>query len=142
LGLVGLVQALPVMLLSLPAGHLADRVSRRRIILAAQACLAATSLGLALVSWARGPIVGIYLCLGLAGVANAFAMPARWALLPQLVSPEAFHNAVTWRTSGWQVAAVTGPALGGLVIALGHTAAPVYVIDAALGALALALIGS
>jgi MFS family permease len=140
LGLVGLVQALPVMLLALPAGHLADRASRKGIALATQTALAVASLGLAMVSATRAPVPWVYACLALAGVANAFAFPARWALLPQLVPLEDFNNAVTWRSSGWQIAAVAGPALGGLVIALGRGATPVYVLDATLGLIVVALV--
>ena len=129
LGFVGLVLALPVILLSLPAGQAADLFSRRKIVLVTQAMLATGSLGLALVSLFHGPIPFIYLCIGLAGVGNAFSFPARWALLPQLVPAKDFNNAVTWRSSGWQVAAAIGPALGGGVLALGRGAAPAYLGD-------------
>jgi MFS family permease len=178
LGLVGLVQALPVLLLALPAGQLADRVSRKGIVLATQAALVAASLGLAAVSHARGPIGLVYGCLALIGVAGAFSFPARWALLPQLVPEAAFSNAVTWRSSAWQVAAVAGPGLGGMALALGqgaraplpmtwpaaaggagvaavidpatswlasadgHSAALVYLIDAALGVLVIGIVAS
>jgi len=140
LGLVGLVQALPVLLLALPAGVVAERISRRSIILATQATMVVASLGLAFASYWHAPIWTMYACLGLAGVASAFAFPARWALLPQLVPAGDFHNAVAWRTSGWQVAAAVGPALGGFVLSERYGGLPAYLVDAALGVVALAAI--
>src|SRR5262245_24191509 len=84
LGLVGLVQFLPVLLLSLPAGHAADRHSRKALYAAAQAVMATAALGLAALSVARGPVVLVYLCLLLVGVARAFLAPSRAALVPLL----------------------------------------------------------
>jgi MFS family permease len=74
----------------------------------------------------------MYLFLFLSGVGAAFSYPATAALLPQAVPLSEFGSAVTWNSTGFQVASVTGPALGGLVIGLTKHAAPVYVIDAAL----------
>ena len=116
LGLVGLVQFVPVLLLSLPAGHAADRYSRKGLLLAAQGMMALTSLGLATLSFFQGPVPLVYLCLFLAGVSRAFNAPARWSLLPEVVPPDLLTNAVTWNSSAWQVASVAGPALGGGVI--------------------------
>jgi MFS family permease len=130
LGLVGLAQFLPVLLLSLPAGHAADRFSRKVLLQAAQATMALAAVGLATLSLLQGPIVLIYLCLLLAGTSRAFSAPARWALLPQVVPAGLLGNAVTWNSSGWQIANVAGPALGGFVIAWkGYPAA--YLLTAA-----------
>ncbi len=115
LGFVGLVQALPVLLLAIPAGHLADRFPRKWIVLATAAAMTCGSFGLAAISWFHGPILLVYACLGLIGVAGAFSFPARWAFMPELVPQADFHNAVAWRTSAWQVAAMLGPALGGFL---------------------------
>jgi MFS family permease len=142
LGLVGLVQAAPVLLLVLPAGQLADRISRRHIIIAAQLMLVIASIGLAVVSAWRAPVGMVYACLGLVGVANAFAMPARWAFVPQLVPIHQLPSAVTWRSSTWQVAAVTGPALGGWALAGFGWGAPVYLLDAALGVVVVGLLAT
>jgi MFS family permease len=121
LGLVGLVQFLPVILLSLPAGHVADRYSRKWLLVAAQGVMACASLGLATLSLLQGPVPLIYVCLLIVGVSQAFSAPARWALVPQVVPAEALANAMTWNSSGWHVAATVGPALGGGVIwATGH----------------------
>jgi MFS family permease len=116
LGFVGLVEFLPVLLLSLPAGHAADRYSRKKILLLAQAVMALASFGLALLSYYQGPIPLIYVCLLFVGISQSINWPARWALLPQLVPEAELSNAVTWNSSGWQIAAMAGPALGGLVI--------------------------
>ena len=117
LGYVGLVQFLPVLLLALPAGHVTDRHSRKGLLMAAQAVTALASLGLAALSWWQGPVPAVYLCLLLAGCCRAFSAPARWALVPMVVPAPMLNNAVTWNSSGWQTAAATGPALGGVVIA-------------------------
>src|SRR6266571_3071820 len=68
LGLVGLVQFVPILLLSLPAGHAVDRYSRKRVLLIAQGLVALASLGLATLSYLQGPIPFVYLCLLGAGV--------------------------------------------------------------------------
>ncbi|KAF3889889.1 MULTISPECIES: MFS transporter [Nostocales] len=132
LGGVGLVQVIPVILLTLPAGHIADRWDRKRTVLLTTLMLALCSLGLAVLSYARGSIPLIYVCLLLGGVAKAFNNPASSALLPQLIPLEVFGNAATWNSSGFQLAAVLGPALGGWAIALTTSATSVYVIDAVL----------
>jgi len=128
LGFVGLVEFLPVLLLSLPAGQAADRYSRKKILLLAQAVMAIASFGLALLSYYQGPIPLIYVCLLFVGISQSINWPARWALLPQLVPEAELSNAVTWNSSGWQIAAMTGPALGGLVIAATGGAMAAYVL--------------
>jgi len=130
LGWVGLVQALPIMLLALPAGQLADRMDRRRIILMGQMVMAVCSLGLAAVSYMRGPIEWMYVMLLVGAVGRAALWPAGQALLPQLVPTEAFGSAVTWRSTAFQIASVAGPALGGFMIGLQRSATWVYVLDA------------
>lgn len=130
LGWVGLVQALPIMLLSLPAGQLADRMDRRRIVMLGQFVMAICSLGLAVVSYRRGPVEWMYVMLLLGAMGRAFLWPAGQALLPTLVPPDVFSSAVTWRSTGFQIASVAGPALGGLMIGLQKNATWVYVVDA------------
>jgi MFS family permease len=121
LGFAGLAQFLPVLLLALPAGHAADQFSRKLIFQLALATLALSSAGLAALSFWEGPIELVYLCLTLAGMGRAFSAPARQALLAHIVPPETLGNAVTWNSSGWQIANVSGPALGGLIVTLaGH----------------------
>lgn len=130
LGIVGLVEVLPVMLLALPAGHAADRFDRRRVVLLCQILLGGASLGLALLSAAHGPLALVYGCLLLLGLGTAFNAPASSALLADIVPERYFANAASWDSSIGQLSSVLGPALGGLVIALRHSAVDVYVLNA------------
>ena len=132
LGLVGLVQVIPIALLALPAGELADRRDRRSISVATLGVLVACSLALAAISFTQAPVPLIYTVLFVIGVALAFYRPATAALLPQLVPIEQFATAVTWSSTAWQLSSVVGPALGGALIAYAHRAGPVYVVDAVL----------
>jgi MFS family permease len=141
LGYLGLVQFLPVLFLSLPAGQVVDRLSRKVVLAAAETLVALACLGLAALSLVQGPIPLIYLCVFLAGVGQAFGSPARWSLMPAVVPPEDLANAATWGSGGWQLASAVGPALGGSVIAVTGGARAAYVLAAAcaLGCAALAL---
>lgn len=130
LGIVGLVQVIPVLILSLPAGHVADKLNRKYIVIASLLLLAFSSLGLMLLSWLHGPLLIIYGCLFLLGVATAFNGPASSALIPQTIPESAYENAATWSSSSWQLAAVLGPASSGLIIALLHGATLVYALNA------------
>jgi MFS family permease len=120
LGLVGLLEFLPAALLALPAGHLADRFDRRKLILigvCAELVAAAILVGLAVTD----NIVEIaILALAFAfGIARAIATPAARALMPNLMPREDFAGAVAWSSTSWQVATIAGPGLGGLLYALG-----------------------
>jgi MFS family permease len=126
LGLIGLVQFLPVLLLTIPAGHLADRFSRKSLFLFAQLLLFLASAGLTAVSYFQLPVPLVYACILVIGVGRAFSAPARWALLPQVVPQGALSNAVTWNSSGWQVASTVGPTLGGWIIAATDRATAAY----------------
>lgn len=130
IGLTGLVQFFPVVLLALPAGHAADRFSLKRLFLLAQAILMLSSIGLALVSYFAAPVPLVYALLLVIGIGRAFSAPARWSILPHLVPTEALANAVTWNSSGWQVASMTGPTLGGFIIAWTGRAASAYALTA------------
>lgn len=130
LGYVGLVQIVPVMLLTLPAGHIADRFDRRTVLILSQVITAMASLGLAAVTITRAPVSWVYLLLFIAGCAMAIRNPSRAALMPQLVTPEIFSNAITWNSTFMQVASVAGPALGGAVIGIFHHSAPAFVLAA------------
>jgi MFS family permease len=94
--------------------------------------MAACSLGLAGISWSQADYRWIYVCLFANGVARAFLQPGKASLLPLIVSRNRFANAVTWSTSGFQLASVVGPSLGGFVIAWTGAAAWVYLLDALL----------
>ncbi|MBK8028165.1 MAG: MFS transporter [Chloroflexi bacterium] len=134
LGLVGLVQVIPVMLLSMPAGYIVDRYDRKLITLWSQVVLIVCSLALAGLSLTRGPLPLLYVVLAVIGAARAFNNPAEGALTPQTVPPEHYFNATTWSSMVWQTSAITGPAIGGFIIGLAGNAAAVYMVNAAAGA--------
>src|SRR5437868_12016115 len=113
LGGVGLAQILPILLLTLPAGHYADRHDRKKILQGALALTAACSIGLSIVSYVHGAIWLIYLFLVLNGVGRAVTAPARDALAPQLLDVDLLANGATWRSGMFQLSAVLGPAMGG-----------------------------
>lgn len=140
LGYVGLAQFLPALLLALPAGHAADRFSRKRMYLFAQSLMALAAVGLLLLSVRQGPVPLVYLCLIGIGVARACNAPARAALVAQVVGPEALPNAITWNSSGWQIASMVGPALGGVAIAATGQPAWAYGLTALLFLCSMALV--
>lgn len=140
LGLVGLTAFLPQVAMTLPAGHVADTRERKKVIIAMQAVLAMTSLGLALISWRQAPVSWIYICLSVAGVARTFLWSASASFLPQLVERKEFPLAMTWSASTFQFSAVTGPAAGGALIALTHSAVVVYVANAVAAVLCLGMV--
>lgn len=141
LGLVGLMVFLPMVLMTLPAGHVADTRERKKVILAMQALLALTSLGLAVVSWRQAPVLWVYVCLFVAGVGRTFLWSSSAAFLPQLVKREEFPLAVTWSSSTFQCSAMAGPAAGGALIALSHQhAMSVYIFNAAAALVCVGLI--
>ncbi len=128
LGLVGLVQAIPMLLLTLPAGYLADILDRRKLMIASMLLTSATSLGLAAFSYFQGSIAVMYALLLLDSCALRLGWPARAALLPLLVPRDAFENAMKWRTSLGQISGMVGPAVGGIIIGWSIPAA--YVLSA------------
>ena len=131
LGLVGLFQFVPALLMTLPAGHLVDRWHRGRILSACmflQACIALTLLASTVGHFAsRELILGISIMLG---IARAFQMPAQQAMLPLLVPPAMLSRAIALNSAGLEVAVIGGPALGGLLYAGGAT--HVYLVCMAL----------
>ncbi len=133
LGLVGLVQILPVMLLSLPGGYVADRYNRKQVTLISQLVLIVCALVLAALSLTQGALPLLYLTLAVIGGARAFNNPAESALTPQVIPPEHYYSAVAWSSSVWQLSAVLGPAFGGLLIGLSGVPAVVYLVNAAAG---------
>jgi MFS family permease len=130
LGAVGLAQVLPMIVLTLIAGDVADRRDRKLTILMSVMLLALCSLALGVLSYTQGAIFLIYACLVLTGVARAFLKPASDALMWQLIPVTAFTNAATWNSSSFQLASVIGPAFGGFGIALLGSATGVYVLAA------------
>ena len=121
LGLIGLSEALPFFGISLFGGHVADKVSRKSIILSASALYIICAAGLLLISTefdsvlrAQG-VLPIYAIIFVTGLARGFLSPSQNAFMAQLIPRELFGNASTWSSVSWQLAAVTGPAAGGLI---------------------------
>lgn len=145
LGLIGLAEALPSIVVSLYAGHVADTINRKRIIMVAVSVLVLCSallwgftLNLGAAVLALG-VLPIYAVIFLSGIARGFMGPATFSFMPQLMPEKKFYaNAITWSSTTWQAASVGGPAVGGLVLGfMGITAA--YFVDAALTLVALIL---
>lgn len=113
LGLVGLVEILPVILLSLPAGLLSDRKDRKQIVVVMRIVLALCYLALALLSRGSQPVAYIYACILAIGIARAIYGPASSALVPLAIPESEFATAVTWGSNSWQLASAVGPALEG-----------------------------
>lgn len=130
LGLVGVAELAPVLFFMVIAGNAADRYPRRNIGIFAHSLLAGAAAGLALLSWSNGPTWQIYSLLALVGTARAFASPSVNTILPQLLAPEEFANANAWLASTFQLAAITGPAVGGMVIAATGTATLAFALAA------------
>jgi MFS family permease len=133
-GLVDLVIVIPVLSLVLLAVHVADKLDRRRVLMSAVTLGGLASLGLAYVSYYQVPIVAMFVCVFFLGVARAFQQPSKSSLLPQLVPRTIFSNAVTWNLSGFQLASVIGPAVGGWVLAISGYAYVVYLLQVAAAA--------
>lgn len=120
LGLVGLSEALPFIGAALYAGHIADRHNRKRLALVSMGMQALCALALLLLTLSpgllhAGRIWPIYAVMLVSGLARSFLTPARTALGAEIVPRETYANAVAWRSSLWQFAAVVGPALGGML---------------------------
>jgi MFS family permease len=123
LGYTGLALFLPGVFVMLAAGHAADRYDRRKIILLCytlQACCTAVLLWLSMSATALrgGRIWPIYAVLVGIGLGRAFSGPAASAMLPSLVPKEHFVNAVTWGATIYQIANMSGPAVGGILFTL------------------------
>ena len=124
LGLVGLCQFLPMLALTIPAGHVADRYDRRLVVGLCQLAEAATAAGLAVASFTGtlSPPV-IFAAAAVVGACRTFENPAMAALLPALVGPALLPRALALSASAMQTATIVGPALGGLLYLAGPDAA-------------------
>lgn len=122
LGLIGLVEAIPSIIVALYAGHLADVTSRKKIIVTCTLILIFCSAFLFTYSFnlqnflVRFGVVPIYLIIFISGCARGFIGPAIFSFMPQLLPSKSYYaNAVTWNTTIWQGGSVLGPAIGGLI---------------------------
>ncbi|TAX74009.1 MFS transporter [Rhizobium leguminosarum] len=142
LGLIGLVQFLPSLLLILVTGSVADRYNRRAIAALCSLVSALCTLALLVMtlmgSFTPLPVFAVLLIFG---IERAFMSPAVQSLAPNLVPEEALSNAIAWNSSSWQLAAITWPVLGGLLYGVSApTAYTVAVIFSVLGAALLYMI--
>jgi MFS family permease len=142
LGLTGLAQFLPGVVLFLLAGHVTDRFNRKNLLTLCYGGFALSSLMLLVVALkaqrlhATGSVVPIFAILCLVGAVRSFSMPASRALLPQLVPEEQFQSAVAWNSSIFQFATILGPAMGGLLYAFFRGPAAVYATALSAGTIA------
>jgi MFS family permease len=130
LGLVGLVQIVPALALTLPAGVVVDRYRRRDVALVAYGIVGLAMLGLAIVSWLGAPVWLVFVMLAISGAMRPFAIPAVNALPPEILEPKDLSNAYSWFISSNQVASIGGPALAGLLIAVSHEASSSFFLAA------------
>lgn len=131
LGMESFAAALPILAFSLPAGVIADRVDRRRLLLVGQSIAGGLALVLAVLAWLG--IVRLWHILGitlLSGAATAFTMPSWQAMIPDLVGKERLMNAVGLNSAAYNGAAVVGPSLAGLIVG-GFGVAACFALNAA-----------
>jgi len=141
LGLIGLAEVIPFLSMALFAGHVADNVVRRRIILITTSTYLVCASLLLTLSYRLTPDAGksalvlLYSVVAFTGVARAFFYPAQVAYMAQIVPRELYPNSTTWNSTVWHIAAVTGPAIGGLIYGFAgvHTAYMLVVIFASTG---------
>lgn len=121
LGMIGLAEAIPFLGITLFAGHIADIFNRKKIILISNIIyficavilfLISTEFHSALMNFG---VLPIYFIIFITGLARGFMSPAQQAFAAQLIPKELFGNASTWNSMSWQVAEITGPAIGGLI---------------------------
>lgn len=120
LGLIGLAEALPYIAIALYAGHVADRTERRALAIGGTFALLLSAIGLLILTLTPGAITAervwpVYVIVALSATARSFMRPAVFALSAEVVPRELYPNAIAWRTSSWHLAAVAGPATGGLL---------------------------
>jgi MFS family permease len=146
LGLVGLAQFLPGIVLFLASGHAADRFDRRKLLMLCYGGFAVCAGLLLTISWwgSHGVLPGVYPSvvpiygvLVLLGAVRSLTGPVSRALLPQLVPEEHFANAVAWNASVFQGATILGPTAGGLIYAFFRGPSAVYLTAMLMSAMAL-----
>jgi len=121
LGLIGLAEAIPSIGVSLYAGHVADIVQRKKIVLACVATLLFCSMSLLFFTLDYTSllksygVVPIYCVIFVSGISRGFISPAMFAFMPQLIPRELYGNAITWNSTLWETAAIGGPAIGGFL---------------------------
>ena len=121
LGLIGLAEAIPFIAVALYSGHVADRYNRKKIILWFDFVFLLGTCGLLLFTCFSSGMIStigilpIYFVVAISGIARSFIYPSTIALMAQMVPRELYANSSTWNSTTWHIAAITGPAIGGLV---------------------------
>lgn len=121
IGLIGLAEAVPAILVALYAGHIADRRSRKRIVNQFQSLLLVCTLGLMFLNMSHSAVAqslelgSIYFLVFIIGIARGFLGPALFGIQGQIVPRELYANASTWNSTVWHTGSVVGPAFGGLI---------------------------
>ncbi|WP_084421075.1 MFS transporter [Henriciella litoralis] len=143
LGLIGLTQFVPVLLLSLVGGQAADRLNRKMILIASNTVRVLVSFALLASVFlpASYALPIIFSVAGTLGCVNAFTPAAANSLFPQLVPRDELPNAIAWNSLGFQTATITGPAIGGLLYAAGGAEA-VYITAIVLSIFSIAAIAT
>ncbi|MFI5140441.1 MAG: MFS transporter, partial [Sphingobacteriales bacterium] len=119
IGLIGLTEAVPMILVALYAGHVADRRNRRNIILLFNMIVFISTIALFGVTLDKASFItnhglfAIYALVFIMGLARGFLGPALFGLMGQVVERDLYPSASTWNSTVWHTAAVIGPALGG-----------------------------
>jgi MFS family permease len=144
LGLIGLAEAIPSIGVSLYAGHLADIMQRKKIIMS---CITALLLcSVTLLYFANTPehtlalygVFPIYAVIFISGIARGFMTPALFSFMPQLIPRELYPNAISWNSTLWETASIAGAPIGGIIYGLvGISAA--YITDVSLTIIGFAL---
>lgn len=129
LGMIGLAEAIPFIAVSLFSGHVADSVSRKRIILIATSCLIFSTFALLYFSLDTSTILNqygplpIYFVIAGIGIIRGFISAAFPSFMSQLVPRNMYTNAATWNSTVWHVASIIGPAIAGFICAVGFSTA-------------------
>ncbi len=139
IGIAGLVEAVPALLVSLFAGQIADSMERRKLVILSRSSLIFSAAGLLALSFTMAqlyPITGIwpmYVMIFIAGAASGFLSPASFAYNSEILPKELYANGAAWNSSTWQTGAILGPTIGGLIAGfIGISAA--YAVDVVLTA--------
>lgn len=129
LGFIGLAEAVPAIGISLWAGHLADKYNRRNLLVGCISVLLLCSLALLMVALSQAKLstptllACIYGIMFFTGIARGFFSPTNFAFLPQIVDRGRLQNAISWNSSTWEVASITGLGVGGLIYGFGGVVA-------------------
>ena len=137
LSMIGLVQFVPVLCLTLLAGQMADHHDRKRIVMIALMVDVLAAATLAILAHYNPMLWPIFVIAGVFGVSRAFMMPAAGSTAPMLVPRELMPRALAWNGLSWQTASIVGPMIGGVLIAISPTHAYLASCSLYLGAIAL-----